>query len=211
MQALTVAEDRCERAQFAQPLEAHRDVALLGGASTAKLVPRFRVTDVVDTHVVVRAPEERHLLEAFPSTEDVARSRLSHSLRDDPVLDADALPAMGIGPTCNVARGVDAARARLEEFIHRNAAIERKTGIFREREPGSHANTDDHQRGIETRAVIEHHGRFFNPCRLAPEVKDDALLTVQRLDERAKLTAEHTLQRHSFRAHHVDVESTCAE
>src|SRR5262249_8316418 len=88
LEALPIAEDRRHRQRASAQLVGHRAVGVLGLAIDLKAVPLRRVTDVVDGHVVVLAPEERDRIEALAAAEDVAGRGLALALGDDPVLDA---------------------------------------------------------------------------------------------------------------------------
>jgi hypothetical protein len=69
------------------------------------------------------APEEGHGVEAFAAAEDVARRRLALALGHDPVLDADALAAVRIGPARDVAGGEDAGGTGLEILVDGDALV----------------------------------------------------------------------------------------
>src|SRR6476661_34283 len=116
-QALVVAEDRREGERLPALLVPHRHIALRRVAVDDDPVPLLRVADVVDAHVVVGAPEEGHLIVALAVAEDVPRCRLPHALGDDPVLDADLLAAVRVGPAGDVASSIHVGRAREQELI----------------------------------------------------------------------------------------------
>src|SRR6185369_7744525 len=73
-------------------------------------IPLLGVADVVDAHVVVRAPKERSLRERLTRAKYVSGGRLAVPLREHPVLDANAVARVRIGPACNVAGGEDPGR-----------------------------------------------------------------------------------------------------
>ena len=102
------------------------------------------------------APEKRHRVEPFAAAQDVAGRGLTHALGDDPVLDANALSAVRIGPARGVARSENSGRARLQAVVHEDAAIGFQSGLLRDRRRGFHADADDDQIRIETRAVAQH-------------------------------------------------------
>src|SRR6516225_5525186 len=93
-------------------------------AALLDVVPGGGMADVVDRDVVVLAPEERHRGIALAAAEQVARGRLALPLGDDPVLDAQPLAAVGVGPAGDVAGGENAGRAGVEVFIDDHAAID---------------------------------------------------------------------------------------
>src|SRR5689334_21901939 len=98
LEALLVTEDRGHREHLGAAHEAHADVVFARIAVDVDAVPVLGVPDVVDAHVVVRAPKERSLRERRARAEHVARGGLAVPLREHPVLDANALARVGIGP-----------------------------------------------------------------------------------------------------------------
>src|ERR1051326_6459279 len=98
-------------------------------------LPSFGVPDIVDAHVEVRAPEERHLIEPFARAQNIPRRGLALPLRDDPVLHANRLARMPIGPARDVTGRVDAGCTRLEVLVYHDAAIHAKAGPFGELQP----------------------------------------------------------------------------
>src|SRR5690242_19312668 len=105
LQALSVAENRRNR----EPPVPHqvRDgtVVCFKVAVNLHAVPPFGVSDVVNSDVVMLAPEERHRVEHLAVSEHVARRGLSLTLGDHPMLDANSLSSMRIGPTRHVTGG----------------------------------------------------------------------------------------------------------
>src|SRR4029077_5725114 len=79
----------------------------------------------------------------------VERGGLALSLSDNPVLDADVLAAVRIGPARDIARREDAGCARFEKGVHDPSAVKPKAGLFRKFGPRAHPNAGDHEIGIE--------------------------------------------------------------
>src|SRR5439155_21505648 len=79
--------------------EVQRHIMCADIAALLDVVPGCGVPDVIDRHVVMLAPEERDGGVALATAEHVARDRLALPLGDDPVLDAQPLAAVGVGPT----------------------------------------------------------------------------------------------------------------
>src|SRR5215470_15426887 len=88
-QALGISINRSECEQHAVLLEARGEVALIGIAVGHDPIPMLGVADVVDAHIVVRAPEKRDEGKRLVRAQDVPSSRLPHSFGDNPVLDAN--------------------------------------------------------------------------------------------------------------------------
>src|SRR5262245_4810655 len=95
-QTLAIARDRDER-QFPTGEEVgHRAISSVERAVNPNGVPALGMTDVLDRHVVVLAPEERDRIEALAPAEHVARRHLTLAFGDDPMLDADLRTRMRI-------------------------------------------------------------------------------------------------------------------
>jgi len=117
----------------------------------------LRMTDVVDRDVVVLAPEERHGVERLTLAEHVSCGDLALTLGNHPVLDADAITGMPIGPPCNVACGKHARDARLEARIDSNAALDREPCLLRQRDRRPHTDPNDHEIRVELRPIAQRH------------------------------------------------------
>src|SRR5687768_17041550 len=103
LQVLDIAEDRRHREHTAVALETDEAVLACDIALDVERVPFFRVANIVDRHVVMLAPKERHVGEFLPIAEHIARRRLSLPLGDDPMLDTDVVAAVWVGPARNIA------------------------------------------------------------------------------------------------------------
>src|SRR5205814_1398211 len=118
-QAVSIAIDRGHRNDAADALVLHRAITCGDFTVDHELVPRLRMTHVIDWHVVMLAPEERHGIEFLPAAEHVERSGLTLTLGDDPVLDPDRYATVWVGLARDVTRGEDAGYARLQMLIDR--------------------------------------------------------------------------------------------
>src|SRR5439155_5058461 len=94
LEALQVAIDRSHRQHLAVAAIAHQAVARGNVAVDLDRIPFFRVAGVVDRHVVVLAPEERHVGEALAGAEHVFGRGLALPLGHDPVLGPDRRAAV---------------------------------------------------------------------------------------------------------------------
>src|SRR2546427_6660082 len=204
-QALLVAEQRPQRQQLALPGQPNRHVAVGRITVYVDTIPLLRMTDVVDGHVVMRAPEKRDLIEPLARTEDVSARRLALALRHDPVLHANSLAAVWIRPSRDVARGEDPRHTRLEILIHRDPLIDREAALLGELEPRPHADTDHDEIRLEPRSVVEHDGVAFDPLGSMAEMEHDAGFLMQCSDEAAKVVAEHAPEWNLLGRHDVDV------
>jgi hypothetical protein len=113
------------------------------------------MTDIIDRDVVVLAPEEGDGGKSLAVPEHVERSGLSLALGYHPMLDADALTAMWVGPACNVTGRPNGWRARFEIGIHDNTAINDKPSHVCKFGPRAHTDIDDHEIRLKRAAPLE--------------------------------------------------------
>src|SRR5580704_11437766 len=79
---------------------------------------------IVDWHVVVLTPKERHRFEALMRAQHVLRSCLTLALRHNPMLYAELLARVRIGPACHVPGGKDSRSTGFQILIHHNSAVD---------------------------------------------------------------------------------------
>src|SRR5205823_6793857 len=117
-------KDRGQSSQTVAVEEAHGDVTIGGIAEYFRAVPLLGVPDVVDRDVIVRTPEEGHMVKALSRSEGVARRGLTLTLGDHPVLDADARARVRVGPARDVARRIDSRCAGLQTLVDDDAIVD---------------------------------------------------------------------------------------
>src|SRR5262249_46586244 len=139
-ETVAVSRDRRHGKRPPRTRVSHRAVARFERAVDPNRVPLRGMADVVDGDVVMLAPEERNRVEALAPAHDVPRGNLPLTFGDPPVLDAYPLAGPGIRPARDVSCREDTRRARLEEFVHEDAAIEREAGFLGERRRRLHAD-----------------------------------------------------------------------
>src|SRR5437868_12341727 len=100
---------------------------------------------------------------------------------------------MRIGPARNIARGIDPWDAGLQECIHSNAAVELKAGLLGQTQAGTHSNAHNYDIAVQHAAALERHALAIDRRHSIAEMKDDAVLFVQRTDEVAHRGPEHAL------------------
>src|SRR6516165_10998238 len=103
----------------------HDAILRLEAAVYVDPIPLPGVADVVEQQVALLGPEKRNCVEGLALAEHVAGGRLALAFGDDPMLDADALAGQPVGPTCDVARSINAGNAGLQILIDHDAAIDR--------------------------------------------------------------------------------------
>ena len=131
LEAGAVARDRGHGEPVAVAKERHGCVSGVERTINAYRVPALGVTDIPDGHVIVLTPEKRHRVKTLASPQHIARRDLPLALGDDPVLHADTLTRMRIGPSGDIPGRENAWRAALEELVDDNAAIDRQSGLLR--------------------------------------------------------------------------------
>src|SRR3546814_9248636 len=69
------------------------------------------MSNIAKAEIILSRPEKRHAVEAFALAQHIARCRLSLPLRHHPVLDPYVLTCEWVGPTCDIADGINARRS----------------------------------------------------------------------------------------------------
>src|SRR5215467_14836376 len=153
------------------------------------------MADIIDRHIIMLAPEERHCGVALAPAEHVACRGLALPLGDNPVFDPQPLAAVRIGPAGDVSSGENPGRARFKVLVYQHPAIYRQSGLLREVDPRPHADPDHDKVGVDGSAVIEPHPLGFDGGHRVAEMEHDAMALVQLPYEVAELRAEYALHR----------------
>src|SRR5262249_52843738 len=127
-----------------------RDVAV-----DRQVIPLLGVADVIDRHVVVLTPEERHGGERLMMSQYAERRGLTLAFGDDPMLHANALTAVRIGPTRNVSGRIDSGHARLQVMANDHAAINGKTGLFGKLKTRPHPDPGNNKISVERATTLQ--------------------------------------------------------
>src|SRR6266700_5883304 len=128
----------------------------------------------------------------------VERRGLSLAFGDHPMLDANALAAMRIGPARNVARREDARSTRFEIGVDHHTAIYAEPGGFGELGPRPHANADNNEIRLELGAASKLDALAVDGACNVLKVKNHAVLFVERADEVAHLRTHDPFHRPSL-------------
>src|SRR5262249_27898267 len=134
-------------------------------ALDGKFVPLLGMADIVDRDVIMLAPEEWDSSKFFAAPEQVAGRGLALTLGHDPMLDANLIAAMRIGPPRDVAGSQNRWLARFQIGVHAHPAIHGKSGSLGEREPRANADPGDHKISLERAAAFELHLSAVNGGR----------------------------------------------
>ena len=118
---------------------------------------------------------------------------------------------MRIGPARDIADRVDSGDAGFEKFVHGHAAVDLEAGLFRQSKARPHADADDHDIGFQHAAALERRAPAVDRGDGVAEMKDDAVLLVQRADEVAHVGSEHAFHRPLFRRDDMHLDVTRAQ
>src|SRR5260221_6406209 len=162
------------------------------------------MTDVVDRHVEVLAPEERYCVERFTIAEDVSGRRLTLTLGYNPMLDADAVTRVRIRPSRDVSCREDARRAGFEVLADRDPAVDGEPGPLGQPNGGSDADAQDQEIGFHRRGITQDDRPSLEPLHRPAQVKDDPVALVQPADEAANLRTHDAFQRQVAGRHDMD-------
>src|SRR5262249_50385144 len=144
-----VAVNRGDGEDTAAAPVGHRRVLRAEAAVDFDGVPLLGVPDIVDAHVVVLAPEERDGVEALAQAEHVLCGNLTLALGHTPVLDANAVAGMRVGPPRDVTRREHAGNAGLQILVDRESPVGGEPGLLGPRDRRPHANARDDEIGID--------------------------------------------------------------
>src|SRR5258708_22358750 len=169
------------------------------------------MADVIDRDIVVLAPKKRHGIEGLPTPQYVERRDLALPFRDHPVLDADALAGMRIGPAGDVAGCEDAGRAGFEVLVDSHAAIDRKASLLGELDRGTHACADDDEIRLDARGVLERDAPALHFRHGRAQVKYHAMGFVYFAHEGTELSSEHTFKWNAFRPDDMHFDASLAQ
>src|SRR6185437_5366290 len=187
------------------PAKPERDVTRGRIALLVDLLPCRSMPHVVDRHVILLSPEERHAGKALMVPEHIAGDSLALALRDHPVLDAKPLAALGIGPAGDVPSRENARCARLQALIDQNAMVDREARPLGESQARTYTDPDEHEVGIDQSSIVELDlpGIYCTHC--VAKMKHNAVRLVEGANEVSHRGPEDPLHGPSLRRHHVDL------
>src|SRR4029077_18450615 len=128
-------------------------------------------------------------------------------LGHDPMLHADILAAVRIGPARNVSRRKDSGRSRFQITVDDNAAINGKTGFFSKREARADANAGNNEIGVERATTLQFDSLAVDRTCGVLEVKYHAVLLVECAHEIPHLRTQDALHRAFFGRHDMDLDA----
>ncbi len=102
-------------------------------------------------------------------------------------------------------------RAGLEELVDQHSAVDGQPRLFGQRKRGTDADADNDQVRVDALAAVQRHGMLVDRGCGPSEVEHDAMLLMDRADERSKLGAEHARHRDRLRTDDMHLEAAGAQ
>src|ERR1700691_1935107 len=124
---------------------------------------------------------------------------------------ADSLVGIRIGPAGDIARGINIGDARFEKSIQQDTAIERKAGLFGQRQTWSDPDTNNHEFRFNYAAAFEPRALAVDSNHGIFKMKHDPVLLVQRTNEITYFEPEDALHWPLFRRHDVHLDFARAQ
>src|SRR5467141_3778945 len=136
-------------------------------------------------------------------SEDVERRGLALPLSDDPMFDTNFCAGVRIGPASDITRCKDSRHARFEKGVNDHAAVDCEACVLGECNTRAHADTCNHEVGIELSATTQRDLFVIDVRHCFPKVEDHAMLLMQRTHEIAHLWSKDALHGTFSRSHHM--------
>src|SRR6266851_9073560 len=130
LQALEIAGDGYDSESATAFLVRHGTIARIEVPIDLDSLALLGVAHVIDSHVVVLTPEEWNRVKLFATAKNVFSCYLSHALSNHPVLDANSLTGVRIGPAGGITSCEDSGHAGFEVFVDYDTPIDREPGLL---------------------------------------------------------------------------------
>ena len=144
-QALQIARDGYDSKSATAFLVCHGTVALIEAPIDLDSLPLLGVAHIVDSHVVVLTPEEWNSVKLFATAKNIPGRYLTLALSNHPVLDANSLAGMRIGPAGGIASCEDSSHAGFEVFVDFDTPIDREPSLLGQNQRRPHAYTQNQE------------------------------------------------------------------
>src|SRR6266853_2306356 len=145
LQALEISRDGYSGESATAFLVRHGTIAGIEAPVDLDSLPLLRVAHIIDSHVVVLTPEEWNSVKLFTTAKNISSCYLSHALSNHPVLDANSLAGVRIGPTGSIASCEDSGHTGFEVFIDCDTPIDREPGLLGQSQRWPHPHTQNHE------------------------------------------------------------------
>src|SRR5665213_3170577 len=144
LQARQIARHRNHRQNAPRAFESKHTIMAGDVSVDVDLIPFLGVTHIVDAHVVVLTPKERHGSKWLGIPQHIARRGLSLTLGNHPMLDAHVLATVWVGPARNIAGRKDSRLAGLEKAIYQHTTIDGELCRLSQINARTYANAGNH-------------------------------------------------------------------
>src|SRR5437660_1971139 len=141
LQALEISRDGYSGESATALLVHHGTISRIEATVNLNSVPLLSVAHVIDSHVVMLTPEEWNGVKFFTTAKNIFSCYLSHALSNHPVLDANSLAGVRIGPTGGIASCEDSGRTSFEVFVDFDTPIDREPGLLGQSQRRPHSHT----------------------------------------------------------------------
>ena len=152
-----------------------------------RLVQCLRITDVAVERSKCFVQKNGTIVRGSSSARRVCGRDLALALSDEPMLNANVLASIGIGPAGNVACGENVGIAGLQPRIDQNSAIQSQPSCLGELKARLDADAHDHKVRVDALAPLQDDLFVFNPSDLRAEVKAHPLSGVSFQDQIGEL------------------------
>src|SRR5207302_6910579 len=145
LQALEITRNGYDSESATAFLVRHGTIARIEAPIDLDSLPLLGVAHVIDSHVVVLTPEEWNRVKLFATAKNILRCDLSLALSNHPVLDANSLAGVRIGPAGGIASCEDSGHAGFEVFVDFDTPIDREPSLLGQNQRRPHAHTQNYE------------------------------------------------------------------
>jgi hypothetical protein len=145
LQALEIARDGYDSESATAFLVRHGTIARIEAPIDLDSLPLLGVAHVIDSHVVVLTPEERNSVKLFATAKNILSRYLPLALSNHPVLDANSLAGVRVGPAGSIANSEDSGHAGFEVFVDFDTPIDGEPSLLRQSHRRPHAYTQNQE------------------------------------------------------------------
>src|ERR1700738_2475222 len=145
LQALEISRDGYSSESATAFLVRHGTIARIKAPIDLDSLPLLGVAHVIDSHVVVLTPEEWNSVKLFATAKNILGCDLTLSFSHHPLLDANPLAGVRIGPAGCIASCEDSGHAGFEVFVDFDTPIDGEPGLLRHSQRRPHAYTQNQE------------------------------------------------------------------
>lgn len=143
LQALEISRDGYSSENAAAFLVRHDTIARIDAPIDLDSLPLLGMAHVIDSHVVMLTPEKWNSVKLFATAKNIPGCDLTLSFSYYPVLDANSLAGVRIGPAGGIASSEDSRHAGFEVFVDFDTTIDGEPSLLGQNQRRPHAHTQD--------------------------------------------------------------------